>query len=99
MASARSGSWSRSSDMGGLLGSLRVEGSVERAVRLLVGVDLAQTRDVAAAFERGLEPDAQPPDDLGVVAVGARPEREHVGVVVEAREPRRLLAGHDRGAD
>ena len=58
----------------------------------------AEPRDVAAALERGLEEDLQ--DLLGERRRDdAAAHRQHVGVVVEAREPSREQVVAQRGAD
>src|SRR5687768_3088157 len=75
-------------------GSVRERCSI---VRMLLPIDLADARQVAAAGERGVEPDLE---DLLRLAFRqrARAEREHVRVVVLAAEPRRLLVPGQRRA-
>src|SRR5262245_56754271 len=88
MASKIRGSRSRSSDMPVLL---------SEEVGVLVVGDLGEARDVAASLVRRRAPDAEPAYRI-LVRVGAAAEGEHVGVVVQPREPCGLVAGHDRGA-
>src|SRR5437867_3568451 len=91
MASSINGSCVRSSVTGS-------SPSLFEEVSGLVFADLFETAYVTPAVEAGLEPNLEPASHLRVVAVGAPAQGQHVRVVVLAREPRGLLAGHHRRA-
>src|SRR5262245_598039 len=80
------GSWARRSDTS----------APDQTV--LVGADLLESRHVPPALEWGLEPNPQPAH-RGVRVRETAAEREHVGVVVLAREACGLVAVDQRGAD